>query len=208
MIFKYCDTDIFFKRSFLCILGKRCEYLTSLSFLHNTSYVELEPLNVRPHANVTITFATEQENGVLLYSGDSQHLAVELFRGRLRVSYDVGNYPVSTMFSYELIADGEYHTVEILAIKKNFTLRVDGGLARSIVNEGPNEFLNARSPFYIAGVPDETGSKAWKQWHLRNTTSFIGKTNFTGFDKVFILTLLETFLGLFKSFKIFSTVLF
>ena len=183
----------FFKISFLCILGKRCEYLTSLSFLHNTSYVELEPLNVRPHANVTITFATEQENGVLLYSGDSQHLAVELFRGRLRVSYDVGNYPVSTMFSYELIADGEYHTVEILAIKKNFTLRVDGGLARSIVNEGPNEFLNARSPFYIAGVPDETGSKAWKQWHLRNTTSFIGKTNFTGFDKVFILTLLETF---------------
>ena len=47
-----------------------------------------------------------------------------------RVSYDVGNYPVSTMFSYELVADGNYHTVEILAIKKNFTLRVDGGLAR------------------------------------------------------------------------------
>ena len=155
--------------------GKRCEYLTSLSFLHNTSYVEVEPLNSRPNANVTITFATEQENGVLLYTGDSQHLAVELFRGRLRVSYDVGNYPVSTMFSYELVADGNYHTVEIITIKKNFTLRVDGGLARSIVNEGPNEFLNVRSPLHIAGVPEETGTKAWKQWHLRNTTSFIGK---------------------------------
>ena len=119
--------------------------------------------------------STEQENGVLLYSGESQHLAVELFRGRLRVSYDVGNYPVSTMFSYELVADGNYHTVEILAIKKNFTLRVDGGLARSIVNEGPNEFLNVRSPLHIAGVPAQTGTKAWKQWHLRNTTSFIGK---------------------------------
>ena len=35
--------------------GKRCEYLTSLSFLHNVSYVELEPLNVKPEANVTIT---------------------------------------------------------------------------------------------------------------------------------------------------------
>ena len=109
------------------------------------------------------------------FIGESQHLAVELFRGRLRVSYDVGNYPVSTMFSYELVADGNYHTVEILAIKKNFTLRVDGGLARSIVNEGPNEFLNVRSPLHIAGVPEETGNKAWKQWHLRNTTSFIGK---------------------------------
>ena len=165
------------KYSLFFCAGKRCEYLTSLSFLHNESYVELEPLNVRPNANVTITFATEQENGVLLYSGESQHLAVELFRGRLRVSYDVGNYPVSTMFSYELVADGNYHTVEILAIKKNFTLRVDGGLARSIVNEGPNEFLNVRSPLHIAGVPAQTGTKAWKQWHLRNTTSFIGKEN-------------------------------
>ena len=26
--------------------GKRCEYLTSLSFTHNSSYVELEPLHM------------------------------------------------------------------------------------------------------------------------------------------------------------------
>ena len=92
--------------------------------------MELEPLNVRPTANVTVTFSTEQEDGVLLYTGDDQHLAVELFRGRIRVSYDVGNYPVSTMFSYELVSDGHYHTVEVLAVKKKFTLRVDDGLAR------------------------------------------------------------------------------
>ncbi|KAJ9579590.1 hypothetical protein L9F63_004775, partial [Diploptera punctata] len=57
--------------------GKRCEYLTSLTFVHNNSF---------------------QENGVLLYDGQSEHLAVELFNGRIRVSYDVGNYPVSTMY--------------------------------------------------------------------------------------------------------------
>ena len=62
--------------------GKRCEYLTSLTFSHNNSFVEMERLNVKPHANVTITFATDQENGVLLYTGDFTHLAVELFRGR------------------------------------------------------------------------------------------------------------------------------
>ena len=31
-------------------------------------------------ANVTITFATEQPDGVLFYFGDYQHLAVELFK--------------------------------------------------------------------------------------------------------------------------------
>ena len=67
---------IFFVKLFFA--GKRCEYLTSLSFLHNSSHVEMEPLNVRPQANVTITFATEQQNGVLLYTGDRQHL-VSLF---------------------------------------------------------------------------------------------------------------------------------
>jgi slit protein 2 len=80
--------------------GKRCEYLTSLSFVHNNSFVELEPLRTKPSANVTMVFATEQENGVLLYDGQSEHLAVELFNGRIRVSYDVGNYPVSTMYRH------------------------------------------------------------------------------------------------------------
>lgn len=82
-----------------CIItGKRCEYLTSLSFVHNTSFVELEPLRTKPEANVTVVFTTTQENGILLYDGHSEHLAVELFNGRIRVSYDVGNYPVSTMY--------------------------------------------------------------------------------------------------------------
>jgi len=49
------------KLAYCRLTGKRCEYLTSLSFLHNTSHVEMEPLNVRPQANVTITFATEQQ---------------------------------------------------------------------------------------------------------------------------------------------------
>ena len=126
------------------MIGKRCEYLTSLSFSSNTSYVEMEPLATKPSANVTIEFVTTQENGILLYTGEGQHLAVELFRGRIRISYDLGNFPVSTMFSYELVADGRTHRIELLAAAKNFTLRVDGGLARSIVNEGKNEFLDVR----------------------------------------------------------------
>ncbi|GFG30556.1 hypothetical protein Cfor_10839, partial [Coptotermes formosanus] len=160
--------------------GKRCEYLTSLSFVHNNSFVELEPLRTKPSANVTMVFATEQENGVLLYDGQSEHLAVELFNGRIRVSYDVGNYPVSTIasvtffHSFEMVSDGKYHMAELIAIKKNFTLRVDRGLARSIINEGARDFLHLTTPLFIGGIPPEAGHGAFTQWHLRNITSFNG----------------------------------
>ena len=70
-------------------------------------------------------------------------------------------YQVSTMFSYELLSDGEYHMVEMLAVKKKFTLRVDGGLARSIVNEGENESIHRadRQALFVSGVPADVGKK-------------------------------------------------
>ena len=52
-----------------------------------------------PGLNITIQFTTKAANGVLLYYGQQQrHLAVEVFKGRLRISYHVGNNPASTMF--------------------------------------------------------------------------------------------------------------
>ena len=91
------------------------------------------------------------------------------------MSYDVGNNPVSTMFSYEILNDGKYHTVQFLSVMKNFTLKVDGGMARSIVNEGDNDFLKVHKSMYLAGVSESTGEKALKLWHLRNATSFNGE---------------------------------
>ena len=161
------------------VKGKRCEYLTSLSFVDNSSLVELEPLRTRPEANVTIVFTTTQENGVLLYDGQNgDHIAVELFNGRVRVSYDVGNYPTSTMYSYEMVADGKPHVAELLAIKKNFTMRVDRGPARSIINEGPKEYLKLVTSMDVGGVAPEVANIAFTEFHLRNITSFQGKNMF------------------------------
>lgn len=154
--------------------GKRCEYLTSFSFRDPSAFIELDPLETKPEANITVTLATTYQNGVLLYNGESQHLAVELFNGRIRVSYDVGNYPVSTMFSFEQIADGNFHKVELLAQKKNFTLRINGGISRSIINEGEKEYLELKSPLFIGGLPPEVSSTALKLWHVRNSSSFNG----------------------------------
>lgn len=154
--------------------GKWCEYLTSISFVHNNSFVEMEPLRTKPDANVTIVFSSSEQNGILMYDGQDAHLAVELFNGRIRVSYDVGNYPTSTMYSFEMVSDGKYHCVELLAIKKNFTLRVDRGLARSIINEGSNDFLKLTTPLFLGGLPAEPGQQAYKNWQIRNLTSFKG----------------------------------
>ena len=64
--------------------------------------------------------------------------------------------------------------VELLANKKNFTLRVNRGQARSIINEGPKEYLKLTSPLFLGGLPSEPAQQAYKQWHLRNLTSFKG----------------------------------
>ncbi|XP_063543751.1 protein slit isoform X1 [Cydia strobilella] len=154
--------------------GRLCEYLTSLTFNHNDSLVELEPLRTAPQANVTLVFSTTQHHGVLMYFGDNEHLAVELFNGRIRISYDVGNHPTSTMYSFEMVSDGAYHKAELVAVKKNFTLRVDDGPARSIINEGNKEYLRLERPMYIGGVPEDVARDAFSKWHLRNITSFKG----------------------------------
>lgn len=73
-----------------------------------------------------------------------------------------------------MVADGKYHMVELLAIKKNFTLRVDRGLARSIINEGSKDYLKLSTPLFLGGLPIESGQQAYKNWHLRNLTSFKG----------------------------------
>lgn len=77
--------------------------------------------------------------------------------------------------SFEMVSDGKYHTVELLTVKKNFTLKVDQGKARSIVNEGNKEYLRLTSPLYIGGMPAEPGQEAIGRWHLRNNTSFDGE---------------------------------
>ncbi|CAL4126380.1 unnamed protein product, partial [Meganyctiphanes norvegica] len=154
--------------------GKHCEYLTRIHFGTNNSFLALEPFKNKHSSNVTLKILTNQENGLLLYIGDSAHLAVELFKGRLRVSFDVGNYPMSNMFSYEVVNDGKWHTVELVTVKQNFTMRIDHGTTRTILNDGPNEYLNVNTPLFLGGVPKEVGEAAIKQWHIRETTSFNG----------------------------------
>lgn len=44
--------------------------------------------------------STAEGNGILLYNGDSDHMAVELYQGHVRVSYDPGTHPSSAIYRY------------------------------------------------------------------------------------------------------------
>ncbi|KAK3862677.1 hypothetical protein Pcinc_031488 [Petrolisthes cinctipes] len=155
--------------------GKYCQHMTTVKFVDPGSFVQISTPLVQPALNVTLGFTTRAPNGVLAYFGAGRkHLAVEVFKGRLRISYDVGNHPASTMFSYELVSDESEHTVELLAVRQNFTLRVDGGWGRSMVNAGEQEELDVGAPLFLGGVPPDVAHHAHAHWHLRNISSFRG----------------------------------
>ena len=157
--------------------GKRCEYLTTVQLAGANPYIQLDPLYTSRPLNLTLVVKTRESAGVLLYHGNSDHLAVELFHGRVRVSLNVGNPPASTMFSYAVLNDDKPHAVELLLDGKNLTMRVDGGLARSLINLGSQEVLTVASPTYLGGLPEEVGEAALSNWHIRNSTSLRGCVN-------------------------------
>lgn len=44
--------------------------------------------------------STAEDNGILLYNGDNDHIAVELFEGHVKVSYDPGSQPSHAIYRY------------------------------------------------------------------------------------------------------------
>lgn len=137
--------------------------------------MEFGDIKTKPSLNITFKFATKKLNGVLLYYGQAQHLAIELFKGRIRISLNVGNYPESTMFSYETVSDGQYHQVQFQLVKRNFTMRVDNGTPRTITNEGVNEYLEVLdSNMFVGGIASHVAQEAVRNWHIWNSTSLEG----------------------------------
>lgn len=84
------------------------------------------------------------------------------------------HFEIFFVLSYELVSDESEHTVELLAVRQNFTLRVDGGRGRSMVNAGEQEELDVGAPLFLGGVPPDVARHAHAHWHLRNISSFRG----------------------------------
>uniref|UniRef100_A0A8C3U510 Slit homolog 2 protein n=1 Tax=Catharus ustulatus TaxID=91951 RepID=A0A8C3U510_CATUS len=94
--------------------GEKCEKLISINFVNKESYLQIPSAKIRPQTNITLQIATDEDSGILLYKGDKDHIAVELYRGRVRVMW-------------ETINDGNFHIVELLAMDQSLSLSIDGG---------------------------------------------------------------------------------
>lgn len=95
------------------VFGKHCE-LNSYGF-EELSYMEFPSLD--PNNNyIYIKFATLKSNALLMYNHDNQtgdkaeFLALEIFEGRMRFSFNLGSgtYKLMTMIR---VSDGQFHTV-------------------------------------------------------------------------------------------------
>ncbi|XP_037530264.1 slit homolog 2 protein [Nematolebias whitei] len=157
--------------------GERCETLVSVNFVNRESYLQLPSSLLSPHTNISLQIATDEDSGILLYKGDNDHIAMELYRGRLRVSYDTGSYPPSAIYSVETVNDGSFHSVELIASDQTLTLFIDGGAPKSINSISKQSTLNIDSPLYLGGMPQRvSGGLSALQLSSggRNGTSFHG----------------------------------
>ncbi|XP_041958708.1 slit homolog 2 protein isoform X2 [Alosa sapidissima] len=154
--------------------GPRCERLVSVNFVDRESFLQIPSNIITEQANISLQIATDEDNGVLLYKGDGEHIAVELFRGRLRVSYDTGSYPPSAIYSVETINDGSFHVVELVAQEQTLSLSIDGGSPKTISTLNRQTTQPNPSPLYLGGLPGQVGVAALRQGHGRNGTSFHG----------------------------------
>nr|DBA14940.1 TPA: hypothetical protein GDO54_004213 [Pyxicephalus adspersus] len=118
--------------------------------------------------------STDEDNGILLYNGDRDHMAVELYQGHVRVSYDPGSFPSSAIYSSETINDGQFHTVELVTFDQMVNLSIDGGAPMTMDNFGKHYTLNSETPLYVGGMPVDVNSAAFRLWQILNGTSFHG----------------------------------
>lgn len=95
------------------VFGKHCE-LNSYGF-EELSYMEFPSLD--PNNNyIYIKFATLRSDALLMYNHDNQtgdraeFLALEIFEGRMRFSFNLGSGTYKLMTTIR-VSDGRFHTV-------------------------------------------------------------------------------------------------
>uniref|UniRef100_A0A669PPJ3 Slit guidance ligand 3 n=1 Tax=Phasianus colchicus TaxID=9054 RepID=A0A669PPJ3_PHACC len=132
--------------------GQKCEKLITVNFVGKDSYVELPSAKIRPQANISLQVSTDKDNGILLYKGDNDPLALELYQGHVRLIYDTLNSPPTTVYSVETVNDGQFHSVELVMLNQTLNLVVDKGTPKSLGKLQKQSSVSLNTPLYIGGT--------------------------------------------------------
>ncbi|KAF3688050.1 Slit -like protein 1 protein [Channa argus] len=146
--------------------GQSCEKLVSVNFVDRDSYVQLQDVKNWPQANITLQVSTAEDNGILLYNGDNEPIAVELHQGHVRRDSVLGQASAFTCFtqnvcltlfmdSAETVNDGRFHTVELVTFNRMVNLSVDGGEPTTLDSQGWSQPGARDAPLYVGGMPEE-----------------------------------------------------
>uniref|UniRef100_A0A0M3HND7 Protein slit n=1 Tax=Ascaris lumbricoides TaxID=6252 RepID=A0A0M3HND7_ASCLU len=156
--------------------GQRCDRLRAVGFAEHNAFVALEPWNTAPVGNLTLTLITTESTGIIAYYGDDAHISAELYDGRVKVSFYVGNYPASHMYSYVTVHDGLPHQLQVLIEGKTATLKIDSAQPQKVVNSGRKEALElkSKSSLYLGGLPPNAAKNALDAFHVKHAHSFQG----------------------------------
>nr|XP_032632567.1 slit homolog 3 protein [Chelonoidis abingdonii] len=154
--------------------GQKCEKLITVNFVGKDSYVELPSAKIRPQANISLQVATDKDNGILLYKGDNDPLALELYQGHVRLIYDTLTSPPTTVYSVETINDGQFHSVELVMLNQTLNLVVDKGTPKSLGKLQKQPTVSINTPLYIGGIPTSTGLSSLRQGTDRMSNGFHG----------------------------------
>jgi hypothetical protein len=104
---------------------------------------------------ITLQFQTSSPNAMLLYTeGSYDFLAVELIRGILYYTYNLGSGRV-ILASGETYNDGLAHLVELYRIGRNGTMVIDGG-AEVVSDVSPGTFTSLNigmEMLFVGGTP-------------------------------------------------------
>uniref|UniRef100_A0A3B4ZYF0 Slit homolog 1 protein n=1 Tax=Stegastes partitus TaxID=144197 RepID=A0A3B4ZYF0_9TELE len=125
--------------------GQSCEKLVSVNFVDRDSYVQLQDVKNWPQTNITLQVSTAEENGILLYNGDNEPIAVELHQVCVK----------SSLNSAETVNDGLFHTVELVTFNRMLNLSVDGGEPTTLDSHGRSQPATGEAPLYVGGMPEE-----------------------------------------------------
>jgi hypothetical protein len=76
--------------------------LNVVGFVTSNSYIALNSWPVTSNGSLTFNMRSSKSHGIVAYYGDEKsHIAVELYDGRVKVSFYIGNYPPSHLYSYD-----------------------------------------------------------------------------------------------------------